>query len=114
MNIYNSSIVLSLLFLFVILYFVKKRKIEFSYSLFWFFISIFMLIIAIDRDILKGVADFLRVDYAPSFLFIGGILFNIVVNFFITIKITDMKKKMTKLTQEIGIINSKLDNGEKK
>ena len=113
MNIYNSSIIASSGFLVVILYYVKKRKIEFNYSLFWFFISIFMLIIALDRDLLKGGANILGVDYAPSFLFIGGILFNIVVNFYITIKISDMKKKMIKLTQEVGIINNKLNNGDK-
>lgn len=114
MNIFNFSIILSLLFLSVILYYMKRRKIEFNYSLFWLFISSFMLIIAIDKDLLEGVANFLGVDYAPSFLFIIGILFNIIVNFYITIKISDMKKKMTKLTQEVGIINSKLENGEKK
>jgi hypothetical protein len=113
MNIFNISILLAFIFILIILYFIKRRKIEFSYSLFWFSISIVLFVLAIDRDFLESIADFFGVDYAPSLLFIGGILFNIVVNFYITIKISDMKKKMTRLTQEVGILRSKLENEER-
>lgn len=114
MNIYNISIVLSLIFILIILYLIKKRKIEFNYSLFWFSISIIIFVLAINRNLLERISNFFGIDYAPALLFIGGILFNIVINFYITIKISDMKKRMTRLTQEVGILKSKLDHEEQK
>lgn len=76
MNIYNTSIVLSLIFILIILYLIKKRKIEFNYSLFWFSISIIIFVLAINRNLFERISNFFGIDYAPALLFIGGILFN--------------------------------------
>lgn len=109
MNIYKYCIAIALLFLFITLYYIKQRKIEFGYSILWFSISIFLFIIAASPMLLEYIASFVGIDYGPSFLFLGGTLFNMLIIFYLTIKLSGMKTKVVRLTQEIGIIKSKLD-----
>lgn len=109
MNIYKYCIAIALLFLFITLYYIKQRKIEFGYSILWFSISIFLFTIAASPMLLEYIATFVGIEYGPSFLFLGGILFNMLIIFYLTIKLSGMKTKVVRLTQEIGIIKSKLD-----
>jgi len=109
MTIYKYCIAIALLFLLITLYYIKQRKMEFGYSILWFSISIFLFVIAASPVLLDYIATFVGIDYGPSFLFLGGTLFNMLIIFYLMIKLSGMKIKLVRLTQEIGIIKSKLD-----
>ena len=110
MTIYKYCIAIALLFLFITLYYIKQRKMEFGYCILWFSISIFLFVIAASPVLLEYIATFVGIDYGPSFLFLGGTLFNMLIIFYLTIKLSGMKTKVVRLTQEIGIIKSKLNS----
>ena len=114
MNIFNISIFFAANFLVVTIYTIKRRKIDFGYSLFWLFVSGAIFILSLDRDLLENIAGFLSVHYAPSVLFIAGILFSIALNFYLTVKATEMKRKITRLAQEVGILKESLSGGREK
>jgi hypothetical protein len=113
MTIYQYCIVIALLFLIITLYYIKQRKIEFGYSIVWFSISVFLFIIAAKPILLEHIANFFGIAYGPSFLFMGGTLFNMLVIFYLTIKLSSTKVKIVRLTQEIGIMKSRIDREER-
>lgn len=110
MDIYKYCIVVAIIFLVTTLYYIKRRRIEFNYCILWFSISLAVLIISIDKDILTYVASVLGIYYSPSFLFLGGIILNMTLIFYLTVKMSDTNKKLVRITQEVGILKSKLNN----
>jgi hypothetical protein len=88
------------------MYFVKRRILEFKYSIFWVSISIAMLILSLNKDFVEKMASAVDIHYAPAFLFLIGIIFILLLIFYFTIVISDMQRKIIRLTQEVGILKS--------
>lgn len=111
MTVYQYCIIISLFFLGVTIYSLKKRKMEFSYGLIWLLIGTFLLVIALKPKFLELLAAFFGIAYSPSLLFVWGIIFNLVMTLYLTLKLSEIKKKLIRLTQEIGITKSELESG---
>lgn len=114
MSPYTYCLILSILFLVGTLYFVKKRVLDFKYSMFWVAISLVLIILSLNKNLTEWMARAVNIYYAPTFLFVTGIVFVFFLIFYLTLVISRMQKKITILTQEIGIINSKRNEVEKK
>lgn len=108
MSVYTFCFILSVLFLFVTMYFIKRRILEFKYSIFWISISIVMLLLSLNKDLVEAMASAVNIQYAPAFLFLIGIIFVLLLIFYFTIVVSNMQRKITRLTQEIGILKSSL------
>ncbi|PKM81630.1 MAG: DUF2304 domain-containing protein [Firmicutes bacterium HGW-Firmicutes-14] len=100
----------SLGFLVVVLEFVRSRRLKEQYSLLWLFVSIFMIVLTLWTDLLEGVAERLGIFYAPSLLFIVGILFCFALILHYSVIISGLHTQNVKLAQEIGILNKKIDD----
>ncbi|WP_097025631.1 DUF2304 domain-containing protein [Clostridium peptidivorans] len=103
---YTYCLVLSILFLIGTLYFVKKRMLDFKYSIFWVSISLTLIIFSLDINLTEDMARKVGISYAPAFLFVTGIIFLLILIFYLNLVISKMQSKITSLTQEIGIIKS--------
>lgn len=103
---YTYCLVLSILFLIGTLYFVKKRILDFKYSIFWVSISLILIMFSIDINLTEDMARKVGISYAPAFLFVTGIIFLLILIFYLNLVISKMQSKITLLTQEIGIIKS--------
>lgn len=101
------------MFLIVTIYALKKRKLEFQYSFLWLIISIILIILSLSKNIFESIAKFVGIVYAPSFLFLTGIVFALILIFYLMIVISDFKKRITRLTQEVGILKNKIENEDK-
>lgn len=101
---YTYCLVLSILFLIGTLYFVKKRMLDFKYSIFWVSISLTLIIFSLDINLTEDMARKVGISYAPAFLFVTGIIFLLILIFYLNLVISKMQSKITSLTQEIGII----------
>lgn len=97
---------LSILFLICTLYFVKKRILDFKYSVFWVSLSLILIVLSLNVNLTEDMAKIVGIYYAPAFLFITGIIFILVLIFYLNLVISKMQSKITLLTQEIGIIKS--------
>lgn len=106
MSIYNFCVIMSLIFIMVTLFFIKRRLIDIRYSLLWIFISFAMLLLSLNKNIIEYFSLAMNVNYAPSLLFLIGILFCFLLILNMTIIISNMQKKITRLTQEVGILKS--------
>ncbi|MBM7868762.1 hypothetical protein JOC70_000231 [Clostridium pascui] len=106
MNPYTYCLVLSIWFLIGTLYFVKKRILDFKYSIFWVSISLILIMFSLDINLTEDMAKKVGISYAPAFLFVTGIIFLLILIFYLNLVISKMQSKITSLTQEIGIIKS--------
>ena len=106
MKSYTYCLVLSILFLIGTLYFVKKRILDFKYSIFWVSTSLILIMFSLDINLTEDMARKVGISYAPAFLFVTGIIFLLILIFYLNLVISKMQSKITRLTQEIGIIKS--------
>lgn len=112
MSPYTYCFVLSVLFLAGTVYFVKKRVLDFKYSMFWVLISLILLFLSLNKEITEVMAGAVKISYAPAFLFVTGIVLVLFLIFYLNLVISKMQNKITLLVQEIGIIKSSRDEGE--
>lgn len=103
-------LIVSIIFLCVILYFTKKRGIEFKYGILWFAIGILLILCSLNKNRINSISEFCGIHYSPSFLSVLGILFCLGILFYVTLKLSITERKNTNMAQEIGIIKNKIDN----
>lgn len=107
--VYKYCFLISCVFLIMTLYSVKKRKLDFRFTLLWFLVSLTLLIFSLDKNIIEEAAYFTGIFYAPAFLFLSGIVFSLIIIFYMAVMLSSMQKRVVRLTQEIGILKSMLE-----
>lgn len=108
-NIYWLSIIFSIAFLVLIIELVRKNKLSEKYSLLWILFGATILILSISPVFIEEISVMLDIKYAPSVLFVFGLLFLIVYTLWITIAYTKQSKRIIRLAQEIAIIKDTLE-----
>lgn len=109
MRVHYYCIFLASIFLFITIHYVKMRKLDFRYCLLWIGISLVLVILAANKNILEAISRYVGIYYSPAFLFVTGIIFSLILIFYLTLVISAMQKKIVKLTQEVGILKSELE-----
>lgn len=109
------------LILFVVLFIlliyknVVQKKISNQYSVMWFISAFAMLICAIFPGLLGWLANKIGIATISNMLFLGGILILLIITFSLTIIVSDLRKKITTLTEELGILKKEIgENNERK
>lgn len=64
------------------------------------------------RDLFENLAWTLGIDYPPSLLVLGLIVFGLIVAVHFSLKISLLEQRVTRLAQELSIMESKLESGE--
>ena len=95
-----SLIVCSLLILFFVMRRIKKSGLEITDSIFWLFISVALIVIAVFPQIAYCAADLLGFDAPANFVFCCGIIVLLVRTFAQDQKICQLKKRLMTLAQE--------------
>lgn len=106
-------LVLSLSFVGLILYFMKKNKLKEEFSLLWFVLSVILIIVAIFSKQIVKLFEFLNPDSAGEIL-----LFIIVISLYVfillfSVKLSTIKDQNKTFTQEIALLRSKIETLEK-
>lgn len=95
-----SLIVCSLLILFFVMRRIKKSGLEITDSIFWLFISVALIVIAVFPQIAYWAAELLGFDAPVNFVFCCGIIVLLVRTFTQDQKICQLKKRLMTLAQE--------------
>ena len=84
-----------------------------EYSLIWFAVALFFLIISISRPLIDTIAAFLGIEYGPAALFL--ILISVVLWVLIrfSILISEHENKVRTLIQEHAILKERLEAVER-
>lgn len=108
-NIYLLSIAFSVIFLLIVVELVRKNKLSEKYSLLWILFGFVILILSISPVFIEKISALIDIKYAPSVLFVFGLLFLIVYSLQITIVLSKQSKRIIRLTQEITLIKGKIE-----
>ncbi len=108
------SICASAALLLYILEMVRRRRLREEYSILWLFGSVVILVLSIQQDWLVGIAHAVGIAYPPSFLFLVGILFIILILIHFSIAISKLHQMNKKMAQEMALMkqNRATDNSK--
>jgi hypothetical protein len=102
------SIAGSLVIILFLIELVRSRRLKESYSLLWFGIALVFLLFSIWRGLLEKVASLMGIDYAPAALFLILIIGLYLLSMHFSVVVSRLSEKNKNLTQEIGMINSRI------
>jgi len=107
------GIVFSLIILLSVVFLVRERLLKEKYSLIWFLIGLFILVVSLFRGLLDGFSDLIGVYYAPSAFFsllIAG-AYLLLLN--MSVSISTLKAHNKAVSQELGLLKLRLEELEK-
>jgi hypothetical protein len=101
------SIAFSILFLIIIIELVRKNRLLEKYSLLWILFGIMLLALSITPAFIEAIARLMDIKYAPSVLFLFGMVYVVIYNLHITVVLSKQSQQITRLNQEIAILKEK-------
>ena len=111
-------VVLAILFLlsllFVITMFVKRNKISIKYSLIWYVICIFLILLTIFPNFLGFVTNLLKIKVASNMIFALMLVGLFVINISLTIIVSEQKEQIRNIIQELSLLKKKVNEKDKK
>ncbi len=90
---------------------IRRNRLKERYSLLWLFSSFVILFFSVSRKSLEFISLSVGIKYPPSFIFLLGFLFLIVINVHFSTVISELFEKNKTLTQEIAILKEMLEKG---
>ena len=92
-----------------ILEMVRRRRLREEYSILWLFGSALILLLSLKQDWLISIAKMAGIAYPPSFLFLVGILFIILILIHFSIAISKLHQMNKKISQEISLLKNRIE-----
>jgi hypothetical protein len=105
---YYHLSVLGLLFVIYILFKVKNKLFSEVKSFFWIIGGLLVVILPIYPDIITTVARLMGIEYAPSVLFLLGIIFIIFIVFRQEQDVSNLNERVKELAQRNSLLEERL------
>ncbi|OGP76979.1 MAG: hypothetical protein A2W09_06110 [Deltaproteobacteria bacterium RBG_16_50_11] len=103
------AVLASAILLLYILEMVRRRKLREEYSILWLAGGIVILVFSLKRDWLKRASDAVGIFYPPSFLFLIGMFFILLILIHFSITISKLYQMNKKMAQEIALMKRKAE-----
>jgi hypothetical protein len=97
-------VVVGLVYLLVILEFVRRRKLSESFALLWSAVAIGGMVLILARPLVDRFASFVGAEAGTSVVFFFGILVLIILIVYLSVHITDLEERVEKLTEELALL----------
>lgn len=111
-SLYFVSIGFSLFFIFFVIELVRRGRLREQYSLLWLAVGIIMFIFSASTHLLFWTANLFGVKYAPSVLFLFGLICAFALLLHITVAISKHADRIIRLTQELAITQQRVQDLE--
>jgi hypothetical protein len=108
------SIIVSFLILFFVIELIRRNKLKEKYALLWLISSFILFILSVWKKLLDIIALAFGFYYAPSFLFLAGFGFLLLIVLHYSVVISKLSENNKKITQELGILKEKSRQKEEK
>lgn len=95
------------LFLYI-LEMVRQRKLQEEYSILWLVGSMVILVLSVKKDWLEWASQSVGIFYAPSFLFLVGLLFIMLILIHFSITVSKLYQMNEKMAQEIALLKQEI------
>lgn len=107
-------LILSIAFLLYTVYQIKRNKLLLKYSLMWILLSILLLVFAIIPQPIFSLAHMLGFGVSSNFIFTAAIFFLLLLCLGQSRAISQQVAKTIRTTQEIALLNKRLEDLEEK
>lgn len=87
---------------------VRKRKLREEYSVLWLVTSLLMFVLVLRYQWLVALTGFIGAELPTSTLFIGSIIFLMLISVQFSIKISQLTNQMKNLAQENALLRTEL------
>ena len=88
---------------------IRRRTLRAECAIVWVTGTASLLVLAVWRDLLDIVAEFVGVVYAPAILLLAGIFFGVLALLHQTVVISQQKDQIKTLAQEVTLIRQELE-----
>jgi hypothetical protein len=99
------ALITSLVLLVYIIDLVRRRKLREEYSWLWIIIGVGIFILSIWVDLLRWLTNLIGAVVPVSTLFIFGILFLVITNVYLSLKISTLTDQVKKQAQKLAILD---------
>ncbi len=102
-------IIFSLILAFIIFHLIYKKKIQISFSIFWLFSALLILLVGLFPDFINIFTRIIGFETTSNLvigIILGILLFNTLL---LTIILTEQNRKITLLIQEVSILKYELN-----
>jgi hypothetical protein len=103
------SIGLSVAFLVVSIFAMRRQRLREHTALLWLLVSVVMVVVSVSlpTGLLTRVSDLVGIAYSPAFVLLLAVLFLLVLVFQLSLSVDRLSAKQTALVQEIGLLTAK-------
>lgn len=102
-----AAIVIILIIIFSM---IRNNIIDLKYALIWLTVGTMILFLDLFPQLMEVMAAYLGVDLPINMLFFFGFCFSLLIIFVITIILSVLSRKVKRLTQEIALLNKKIES----
>lgn len=113
MNVYLLSALFCLAFLLVTVELIRRRKLQEQYALLWLLLGLVMAGFSLFPQLLERLAHTVHISYAPSLLFLIGLLCALALILHLTIVISKLHRRVTRLIQELALMQDREHRGKR-
>jgi hypothetical protein len=107
------GIIFSLIVIGTVVFLVRERLLKEKYSIVWFLIGVFILMVSLFREFLDGFSHLIGVYYAPSAFFSLLIASAYLLLLNMSVSLSNLKAQNKAVTQELGLLRLRLEEVEK-
>lgn len=99
-----------LVFLGILINMIRKNKLDLKYALSWILLGIGILVFDLFPILTSLMASLLGIGVPVNMLFFLGFCFSLLIIFSLTVAVSRLSWRVTKLTQELALLKKQLDD----
>ncbi|WP_229520816.1 DUF2304 domain-containing protein [Paenibacillus sp. GM2] len=93
-----------MIFLGITIYLIRNGKLREQYAILWVILTAVMMVLSLFPSLIDGLAKQIGVSYAPSLLYLLGLISVLFILLHLTIAVSSLTARFIVLTQKIGML----------
>ena len=93
----------------VMLELVRRRQLREKYALLWLAVAVGGIVLGLGRSVVDRIADAVGVDYGASVVFLGAILFLLLVCMHLSWEVSRLEERTRTLAEELALMQGRED-----
>lgn len=106
-------IIITLIYLFLILKAIRKKKLQMSFSIFWLITGVLLIIALLIPNLVEMISMILGFEVPANMIFCITIFVSFYLIFNLTISLSKENRKNTLLIQELSMLKKRVEELEK-
>lgn len=99
-----------LLVMFSIFHMIKKNRLELRYALSWMLLDVVIIVLTAFPQLIVFLSELMGIVSPVNMLFFLGFCFSLILLFRLNATVSRLSGKVTRLTQQIAVLEAKVDD----